>query len=97
MLHSHTSSVFRLGLTEEFCKEHMPFSNEKFIQEDGKEKEWECTHLAHKQGLSGGWRGFALKSIAFLVLPRRRYSGGEDGHDVSPACDDSHEFDLLLN
>jgi hypothetical protein len=41
MLHSHTSSVFRLGLTEEFCKEHMPFLTEKFIQEDGKEKEWD--------------------------------------------------------
>jgi hypothetical protein len=60
MLHSHTSSVFWLGLPEEFCKEHMPFADEKFILEDGKEKEWECRYLAQKQGLSGGWRGFAL-------------------------------------
>lgn len=60
MLHSHVSSCFWLGLPHQFCKKHMPPEDERFILEDDKEKEWECLFLAHKTGMSGGWRGFSL-------------------------------------
>lgn len=60
MVHSNVSSVFWLGLPEEFCEKHMPGQDEKFMLEDDKEKEWECLYLAHRKGMSSGWRGFAL-------------------------------------
>ena len=60
MLHSHVSSCFWLGLPLSFCKQYMPREDERFILEDDKGKEWECLYLAHKTGLSGGWRGFSL-------------------------------------
>ncbi|KAG0608807.1 hypothetical protein M758_8G134300 [Ceratodon purpureus] len=60
MLHSHVTSCFWLGLPNRFCQEHMPLEETTFILEDDKGKEWECVYLAHKTGMSGGWRGFSL-------------------------------------
>ena len=97
MRHSHTSSVFWLGLPEDFCKEHMPLTDEKFMLEDEKGKEWECLYLAHKAGMSGGWRGFAIDHdvmdgdccVFELVSPNRfkvhivRFEDEEDDSDDS--------------
>lgn len=60
MLHSHTASGFWLGLPANFCKEYLPHRDEKVTLEDEETLEWECVYLAHKVGLSGGWRGFSL-------------------------------------
>lgn len=60
MLHSHVSSCFWLGLPLWFCKNHLPKNDDRFMLEDEQAREWETIYLAHKTGLSGGWRGFSL-------------------------------------
>lgn len=60
MLHSHTASGFWLGLPSNFCKQYLPHRDERIVLEDEQNMEWECLYLAHKVGLSGGWRGFSL-------------------------------------
>ncbi|KAJ7567286.1 hypothetical protein O6H91_02G140900 [Diphasiastrum complanatum] len=60
MVRSHVSSCFWLGLPKSFCQQHMPNVDTSFLLEDDEGVEWECLYLAHKTGLSGGWRGFAL-------------------------------------
>ncbi|XP_024360739.1 B3 domain-containing protein Os03g0184500 isoform X2 [Physcomitrium patens] len=60
MQHSNTSNSFWLGIPADFCKERMPLADEKFILEDENGKEWECLYLAHKEGITGGWRKFLL-------------------------------------
>ena len=79
MMHSHIASGFWLGLPSIFSKDYLPRRDEKFVLEDEKTLEWECQYLAHKVGLSGGWRGFSLDHelvegdclIFELVEPRR--------------------------
>lgn len=60
MQHSRISTVFWLALPADFCKEHMPLTDEKVTLEDEKEKECECLYIATKTGMSSGWRGFAI-------------------------------------
>lgn len=60
MQHSRISTVFWLALPGDFCKEHMPVTDEKVMLVDEKEKEWECSYIATKTGMSSGWRGFAI-------------------------------------
>lgn len=61
MLRSHVYSCFWLGLPSRFCEEHLPKTDDKFVLEDEKGAEYDAVYLAHKNGLSGGWRGFALE------------------------------------
>ncbi|KAK6916466.1 B3 DNA binding domain [Dillenia turbinata] len=60
MLQSHVTSPFWLGLPVQFCKDYLPKREEimMLVDEDGKETP--TKYLAHKTGLSGGWRGFSL-------------------------------------
>jgi len=43
-----------------FCKDNLPDHDEwvTLVDEDG--GEWQTKYLAAKNGLSGGWRGFAI-------------------------------------
>ncbi|XP_061952157.1 B3 domain-containing protein Os01g0234100-like isoform X1 [Populus nigra] len=57
---SHVSGGFWLGLCKKFCDEHLPNEDTVIVLEDGNGKSSQTKYLAHKSGLSGGWRGFSI-------------------------------------
>ncbi|XP_065847175.1 putative B3 domain-containing protein At5g58280 [Euphorbia lathyris] len=60
MLRSHVYKGFWLGLPAEFCKDHLPKKDLDMILEDENGSTYDARYLGNKNGLSGGWRGFAL-------------------------------------
>ncbi|CAD5323512.1 unnamed protein product [Arabidopsis thaliana] len=60
MLQSHVTGGFWLGLPLPFCKAHMPKRDVIMTLVDEEEEESQAKYLAQKNGLSGGWRGFAI-------------------------------------
>ncbi|KAI3833082.1 hypothetical protein MKX03_021360 [Papaver bracteatum] len=60
MLHSHVNDGFWLGLPATFCRENLPEGNETITLVDESGEEFETTYLVKKNGLSAGWRGFAI-------------------------------------
>ncbi|VVA98193.1 unnamed protein product [Arabis nemorensis] len=60
MLQSHVTGGFWLGLPHHFCKTHLPKRDEMIALVDEEDDEFETKYLADKNGLSGGWRGFAI-------------------------------------
>ena len=43
-----------------FCEAYLPKEDTIIVLEDEKGKSYETKYLAHKTGLSGGWRGFSI-------------------------------------
>ncbi|KAF3517841.1 hypothetical protein DY000_02064330 [Brassica cretica] len=60
MLQSHVTGGFWLGLPRQFCHTHLPKYDEMITLVDENEDESVTKYLADKNGLSGGWRGFAI-------------------------------------
>ncbi|KAK4752130.1 hypothetical protein SAY87_020928 [Trapa incisa] len=60
MLQSHVTGGFWLGLPLHFCRKHMPPGDEMFTLVDEAGEEHLAKYLGKKNGLSGGWRGFAI-------------------------------------
>ncbi|KAJ4874403.1 B3 domain-containing protein [Raphanus sativus] len=60
MLQSHVTGGFWLGLPRHFCHTHMPQQVEMITLVDENDDESVTKYLADKNGLSGGWRGFAI-------------------------------------
>ncbi|CAH8330175.1 unnamed protein product [Eruca vesicaria subsp. sativa] len=60
MLQSHVTGGFWLGLPRHFCKTQMPQYDEMITLVDENDDESETKYLADKNGLSAGWRGFAI-------------------------------------
>ncbi|KAI4326368.1 hypothetical protein MLD38_031690 [Melastoma candidum] len=60
MLQSHVTGGFWLSLPFPFCNEHLPHSDEAVTLVDEEEEEFSTKYLIQKNGLSGGWRGFAI-------------------------------------
>lgn len=60
MLQSHVTGGFWLSLPLPFCKENLPDHDEWVTLVDEEGNESETKYLATKNGLSGGWRGFAI-------------------------------------
>ncbi|KAM3383885.1 hypothetical protein ACQJBY_008502 [Aegilops geniculata] len=60
MLHSHVVQGFWLGLPSGFCNKHLPKEDTTFVLEDEDGHSYDAKYLGAKQGLSGGWRGFAI-------------------------------------
>ncbi|KAL0725891.1 hypothetical protein Bca4012_040490 [Brassica carinata] len=60
MLQSHVTGGFWLGLPRHFCHTHMPQEDEMITLVDENDDESLTKYLADKNGLSGGWRGFAI-------------------------------------
>lgn len=60
MLQSHVTGGFWLSFPFPFCKAHLPDHDEMFTLIDENGDEWQAKYLARKNGLSGGWRGFAM-------------------------------------
>ncbi|KAJ1253780.1 hypothetical protein BS78_K190800 [Paspalum vaginatum] len=61
MLQSHVVRGFWLGLPTDFCNKHLPKHDVVIMLEDENGHDHKTTYLGTKQGLSAGWRGFALK------------------------------------
>ncbi|MCL7035500.1 hypothetical protein MKW94_003287 [Papaver nudicaule] len=59
MLHSHVNRGFWLGLPAYFCRDHLPKRDETITLVDELGEEFPTNYLAQKNGLSGGWKGFA--------------------------------------
>ncbi|KAM6540730.1 hypothetical protein CsatB_005177 [Cannabis sativa] len=60
MLQSHVTGGFWLGLPVQFCKNHLPHTDEMITLIDEEGGEFPTKYLVLKTGLSGGWRGFAI-------------------------------------
>ncbi|KAH6825952.1 AP2/B3-like transcriptional factor family protein [Perilla frutescens var. hirtella] len=60
MLQSHVTGGFWLGLPVHFCKTNLPSHDAAINLVDENEEVSETKYLAKKNGLSGGWRGFAI-------------------------------------
>ncbi|KAL5788360.1 hypothetical protein ACOSP7_005309 [Xanthoceras sorbifolium] len=60
MLQSHVTGCFWLGLPVYFCKNHLPPHDETITLVDEEGNASPTKYLAHKTGLSGGWRGFSM-------------------------------------
>ncbi|XP_044964649.1 B3 domain-containing protein Os01g0234100-like [Hordeum vulgare subsp. vulgare] len=60
MLHSHVVQGFWLGLPSNFCNKHLPKEDTTIVLEDEDRHNYDAKYLGAKQGLSAGWRGFAI-------------------------------------
>ncbi|CAL9183095.1 unnamed protein product [Musa hybrid cultivar] len=60
MLQSHTTGGFWLGLPIIFCNKHLPKRGATITLIDENGDESDTTYLAHKRGLSAGWKGFSI-------------------------------------
>ncbi|TVU23043.1 hypothetical protein EJB05_32773 [Eragrostis curvula] len=63
MLKSHVVQGFWLGLPAKFCNKHLPMYDTVIVLEDENGDNHDTNYLGAKQGLSGGWRGFAMKHV----------------------------------
>ncbi|CAI9267043.1 unnamed protein product [Lactuca saligna] len=60
MLQSHTTGGFWLGLPTHFCRKSLRRTDCTVTLIDEEGEEFPTVYLAHKGGLSGGWRGFSI-------------------------------------
>ncbi|PNT60547.1 hypothetical protein BRADI_5g01445v3 [Brachypodium distachyon] len=80
MLHSHVVQGFWLGLPSGFCREHLPKHDVIIELEDEDGHSYDAKYLGYKQGLSGGWRNFALRhdikigdAVVFQLMRSTRF------------------------
>ncbi|CAK7347567.1 unnamed protein product [Dovyalis caffra] len=60
MLQSHVTGGFWLGLPVDFCRRNLPRRDDVITLIDEDAHEYQVIYLARKNGLSGGWKGFAV-------------------------------------
>ncbi|KAI6695242.1 hypothetical protein NL676_022952 [Syzygium grande] len=60
LVRSHVGSCFWMGLPGVFCRAHLPNKDTTVILEDEHGKQYEMKYIAHKSGLSAGWRQFSV-------------------------------------
>ncbi|KAJ6400083.1 hypothetical protein OIU84_015689 [Salix udensis] len=60
MLQSHVTGGFWLGLPVDFCRRSLPRKDGVVTLIDEDADEYQVIYLARKNGLSGGWKGFAV-------------------------------------
>ncbi|KAL7094499.1 hypothetical protein ACP275_11G107100 [Erythranthe tilingii] len=58
LVRSHVGSCFWMGLPVPFCKLHLPFKDTIVTLENENGEEFPIKYIAHKTGLSAGWRKF---------------------------------------
>ncbi|EPS62319.1 hypothetical protein M569_12471 [Genlisea aurea] len=59
LVRSHVGSCFWMGLPVPFCRIHLPGKDAEMILENENGEEFPIKYIAHKTGLSAGWRKFA--------------------------------------
>ncbi|RLN34573.1 hypothetical protein C2845_PM03G28720 [Panicum miliaceum] len=90
MLQSHVVRGFWLGLPKDFSQKHLPKKQAGIVLEDEHGEDHHTTYLYYKQGLSAGWRGFAVDHdikvgdvVVFeLVKPTKFKAKEESSEDV---------------
>ncbi|CAI9262919.1 unnamed protein product [Lactuca saligna] len=60
MLKSHVVSCFWMGLPVPFCRSFLPKQETLMVIEDENGQQYKLKYIAHKTGLSAGWRNFAI-------------------------------------
>lgn len=60
MVRSHVASCYWMGIPVPFCKSCLPKNDATITLEDEWGKKSETKYLAHKTGLSAGWRQFSV-------------------------------------
>ncbi|VAH27421.1 unnamed protein product [Triticum turgidum subsp. durum] len=66
---------FWLGLPSGFCNKHLPKKDVTIVLEDEDGHNYDAKYLGAKQGLSGGWRGFALNhDIKVYILRANNFT-----------------------
>uniref|UniRef100_A0A0D9WMV9 TF-B3 domain-containing protein n=1 Tax=Leersia perrieri TaxID=77586 RepID=A0A0D9WMV9_9ORYZ len=80
MLQSHVTGGFWLGLPTQFSRKYLPKRDETICLVDEEDDEFDTLYLAHKRGLSGGWRGFSIAHklvdgdcLVFQLIQRTRF------------------------
>ncbi|CAA0840948.1 B3 domain-containing protein [Striga hermonthica] len=58
LVRSHVGSCFWMGLPVPFCKIHLPSKDTQIVLENENGEEFPIKYIAHKTGLSAGWRKF---------------------------------------
>ncbi|KAH0876268.1 hypothetical protein HID58_073630 [Brassica napus] len=86
MLQSHVTGGFWLGLPRSFCQTHLPKYDEMITLVDENEDEAVTKYLADKNGLSGGWRGFAIDhqlvdgdAVVYIIRVNDESNNGSGG------------------
>ncbi|OAY39083.1 B3 domain-containing protein At3g19184 isoform X2 [Manihot esculenta] len=112
MTQSHVTGGFWLGLPIHFCKDHLPSRDEYITLVDENGDGTETKYLALKNGLSAGWRGFAIDhklvdgdAVVFqLVSPRefkvyiiRAYESEDNEEENDKENDEEQENDKENN
>ncbi|KNA12124.1 hypothetical protein SOVF_128700 isoform A [Spinacia oleracea] len=60
LVKSHVTGCFWMRLPAPFCQTHLPVIDTFFTLETHSKKLYKAKYLASRQGLSGGWKGFAV-------------------------------------
>ncbi|KAE8817413.1 B3 domain-containing protein [Hordeum vulgare] len=83
MLHSHVVQGFWLGLPSNFCNKHLPKEDTTIVLEDEDRHNYDAKYLGAKQGLSAGWRGFAISHdikvgdvVVFQLVSSAKFKAG---------------------
>ncbi|RLM94074.1 hypothetical protein C2845_PM08G00310 [Panicum miliaceum] len=79
MLQSHVVRGFWLGLPTYFCNKHLPKEDTGIALEDENGQDHQTLYLGVKQGLSAGWRGFAIKHDIKVYIIRGNEFTTADG------------------
>lgn len=59
LVRSHVASCFWMGLPGAFCKSYLPVRDSTLTLEDEAGRHFQVKYIAHKTGLSAGWRQFS--------------------------------------
>lgn len=59
LVRSHVASCFWMGLPAVFCKSYLPVRDSTMILENEAGRQFQVKYIAHKTGLSAGWRQFS--------------------------------------
>ncbi|KAM3364345.1 hypothetical protein ACQJBY_014594 [Aegilops geniculata] len=70
---------FWLGLPSGFCNKHLPKKDATIVLEDEDGHNYDAKYLGAKQGLSGGWRGFAINHDIMVYILRANNFTTTDG------------------
>uniref|UniRef100_A0A2P2JZM8 Uncharacterized protein MANES_13G127300 n=1 Tax=Rhizophora mucronata TaxID=61149 RepID=A0A2P2JZM8_RHIMU len=60
LVRSHVASCFWMGLPGPFCRAHLPREDSTVTLEDEGGRGFRMKYIAHKTGLSAGWRQFSV-------------------------------------
>lgn len=60
MVKSHVLTCFWMGLPVPFCRSFLPKIDTLMVIEDENGDKYNLKYIAHRTGLSGGWRNFAI-------------------------------------